>query len=1495
MSDDVYLPPIVAEIIADPSKFAAGIGAADAEIDSFDETVTASMAKMVDSMQTSFELMGGEAEAFAADMQMTLGDIPAAMSNGLTVAEAKMAAAEEGMSAESMGFAGKMKAAFASVAASIGGLSLPFSGARSAAQDAEEGMEDDSKLFGGKLSGVFNGLMGTLGLLGVPLENATTKMHEMGEGAETLGADTENATASMGEFASFGLLAVGAAILGVIGESAKLAINMQQTDAAIAAASGTSVNAAAAITDAFATTALTTGESANSMGQAFAAVAGQLKQVNGSALDAGQALAFMNATALLADASGQDLGEVTSATAKILQAFKLSVSDASDVTNALYSASVATGTSISNLASQLIKLETKVGPLGGSVQDLTGFVVDMTNQGISGRGALSLLNTSLDQLMKTTTSTVPTTAQLNGVLSQMSPTVRALAEGYQKGTVSAAQLAAAEKGTSAASVGLTNTSKALTDQIGQQEAALTSATQSQTDAYNKLSPALQALATQYKDGKLTLQQFQAAALKAQALANIKVAVTGQQDVTAFKNSISALTSQIGTLAQKSAAAWATAQQQQIDSTYNAQVAAINNGAQAQQLATLQAQQAQAQAAQQTASDQQALADANAQYSQAVAGGDPQAISDAQAAQQAAQAQITSDQNQAQQTQLQQSINAQLAAASSQKTASESAAQQQEDAYQAQMTAQGNMLTQELATNKISYSQYVTDVNKMLGQVSGTSVTMTASSTTAKTITLFEEGAKAAAKTNTSFNAAAVSAKTLAAAEKGGLNPATMSLLDSFASASNRVRALSTSLTENKTRQANLTNEIGQQTQATAPLAASQVALLQNYKKMADASLQAKLGLDKMTPAQAELKRLGVSVYNAKGQFIGLAAVVEKLAPKYAKMSAAQQQYASDQLFGANAGKEMTRVIDAGAGALQRATDLTANHGQVATAAAKQLSTFTGGWRILKATGADLGDTLGKGILPVLGVVMEALASFTRSVIDMGTWLGVAAYNVYSFGDTVVGVFKTLFNWFGSTWKKVSGLVEAPFTAIEQGFTGFKAAMVDIANSIVQSFAGAFSGLASQIGSVISGVPGAIGSVSSGFVNIGSSMVSWIVSGFTGLAKDIGNIISGVPSAIGSLIGDFTTLGGQVVTGILGGMSGIGSDIWNLIVSGIGDVGNIGSTIANAIISGLSSAGGSFISIGGSIISGIVSGMGSLGSDILNIFSSLPSTIGGAIESEFSGPTGKAIEQGMIGAMTALPGDVLKLIESIPGALGSAASTIGGIGASLASWIVNGIGNLAGTAGTYIGTQFQNIPSHISSAAKGVGKTIGGLLSSAPGAAVHALGNFGTIISTWFGKGLSYMEGKMSGIIKSLGNLTSGLGSGIASAVTGIVQGALNGMVGILNDIIGVIDGFIKTWDKLHLPSWVPGIGGDGLPNIGQIGKIAPVKLAEGGIVTSPTYALIGEAGPEAVIPLSQINNQNGGKGGGLHIDALNVYQATASSTQLVQDLYFKLRPLLTAS
>jgi hypothetical protein len=86
----------------------------------------------------------------------------------------------------------------------------------------------------------------------------------------------------------------------------------------------------------------------------------------------------------------------------------------------------------------------------------------------------------------------------------------------------------------------------------------------------------------------------------------------------------------------------------------------------------------------------------------------------------------------------------------------------------------------------------------------------------------------------------------------------------------------------------------------------------------------------------------------------------------------------------------------------------------------------------------------------------------------------------------------------------------------------------------------------------------------------------------------------------------------------------------------------------------------------------------------------------------------------------------------------------------------------------------------------------------------------------------------------------------------------NGVAWLWNNTVGKL--------SFKVPDWVPVIGGKGfnVPDIPMLsfggggdsggggGGAKIPMMAEGGIVTSPTLAIIGEAGPEAVIPLSKM-------------------------------------------
>jgi hypothetical protein len=87
-------------------------------------------------------------------------------------------------------------------------------------------------------------------------------------------------------------------------------------------------------------------------------------------------------------------------------------------------------------------------------------------------------------------------------------------------------------------------------------------------------------------------------------------------------------------------------------------------------------------------------------------------------------------------------------------------------------------------------------------------------------------------------------------------------------------------------------------------------------------------------------------------------------------------------------------------------------------------------------------------------------------------------------------------------------------------------------------------------------------------------------------------------------------------------------------------------------------------------------------------------------------------------------------------------------------------------------------------------------------------------------------------------------------VAGIYKGIFNGIAKAWNNTVGKI--------SFEIPSWVPKIGGKGF-SVPQI-----PMLAQGGIVNQATLAVIGESGPEAVIPLDRMSEFGAG-GGGINV------------------------------
>lgn len=101
----------------------------------------------------------------------------------------------------------------------------------------------------------------------------------------------------------------------------------------------------------------------------------------------------------------------------------------------------------------------------------------------------------------------------------------------------------------------------------------------------------------------------------------------------------------------------------------------------------------------------------------------------------------------------------------------------------------------------------------------------------------------------------------------------------------------------------------------------------------------------------------------------------------------------------------------------------------------------------------------------------------------------------------------------------------------------------------------------------------------------------------------------------------------------------------------------------------------------------------------------------------------------------------------------------------------------------------------------------------------------------------------SDLVKDFGRIWDGLKT--------LAKGPINAVIGWINSLISSVNTAIKALNKIHvdIPDWVPGeMGGKSFGiHLDTIDSIP--ALATGGIINSPTLAMVGEAGKEAVMPL----------------------------------------------
>ncbi|HHE3262938.1 TPA: hypothetical protein ACOZKF_001214 [Streptococcus pneumoniae] len=153
----------------------------------------------------------------------------------------------------------------------------------------------------------------------------------------------------------------------------------------------------------------------------------------------------------------------------------------------------------------------------------------------------------------------------------------------------------------------------------------------------------------------------------------------------------------------------------------------------------------------------------------------------------------------------------------------------------------------------------------------------------------------------------------------------------------------------------------------------------------------------------------------------------------------------------------------------------------------------------------------------------------------------------------------------------------------------------------------------------------------------------------------------------------------------------------------------------------------------------------------------------------------------------------------------------------------GLTNIFSKLGSWFGERWNDVTSALSKVASWFGDIFGKAFDAVKNA-FSSIGDF--FKSVWDTvKSIFVNAGQM------VGEAVGGAFKSAVNAVLGTIENVVNGFIGMINGVLGVVRN-------------LPGLGW-----VGSVSTVSLPRLARGGIVDSPTIAMIGEAGKEAVVPL----------------------------------------------
>lgn len=433
-----------------------------------------------------------------------------------------------------------------------------------------------------------------------------------------------------------------------------------------------------------------------------------------------------------------------------------------------------------------------------------------------------------------------------------------------------------------------------------------------------------------------------------------------------------------------------------------------------------------------------------------------------------------------------------------------------------------------------------------------------------------------------------------------------------------------------------------------------------------------------TKQQAEtMQALGLSFFDANGEFIGLDATAGMLREQLGGLTDEQRQTALAVLFGSDAVRAASILYEQGAGAIDEFKGQMDNAGTVQEQAAIRLDNFKGSLEQLRGSLETVAIVVGSALIPVLRPLVDLATSIANGFLSLSpTFQKVAAsiaavgsaFLAFQFGGTLLSLIPGLggaFAGLGAVLAPLAAVIAAvglAFAAYKTNFGGF----ADLVDSVAARIRGFIQGLQFLVG-WYTNASTATTDLGAKIQGLGRGIADAIdnfgpLAGVADVIRNLGDYLSGVADRAANFATTFAIMGDYAI-----GVTSLGKSISQLGLTLETVLGLDVSGAFDAIATAIDQLAGAF----GKLLDGDVTGfLTGIATAFLGLGKSI---LAGIKKIDFA-----AVGDAILGGLKAAGSKAGAAVANLVGQIGAAFATVdwATVGQSLLTGLVSAFGTLA---------------------------------------------------------------------------------------------------------------------------------------------------------------------------------------------------------------------------